>query len=138
MLKLWGDGRGVMGRGGDKCGVAVLGIWGSRKWVAGERGTPSEIRGGDGEHGTPNVIRETRGCAAPDGVLLDPRSPQTPNAIRGARGHMAFVVPVDTWRSGRRARFVPSMAARRLQTSGAICVDRGCMAPRVPSTIRSS
>lgn len=61
MLKLWGDGRGVMGRGGDKCGVAVLGIWGSRKWVAGERGTPSEIRGGDGEHGTPNVIRETRG-----------------------------------------------------------------------------
>ena len=68
MLKLWGDGRGVMGRGGDKCGVVVLGIWGSRKWVAGECGTPSEIRGGDGEHGTPN-------------------------AIRGARGHMAFGAP---------------------------------------------
>lgn len=93
MLKLWGEVRGVMGRGGDKCGVAVLGIWGSRKWVAGERGAPSEIRGGDGEHGTPNAIRETRGCAAPDGVLLDPRSPQTPNVIRDARGHMAFGAP---------------------------------------------
>lgn len=37
-----------MGGGGDKCGVAVLDIWGSRKWVAGERGTPrvpSAIRG---------------------------------------------------------------------------------------------
>lgn len=93
MLKLWGDGRGVMGRGGDKCGVAVLGIWGSRKWVAGECGTPSEIRGGDGEHGTPNVIRETRGCAAPDGVRCDPRSLQTPGAIRVARGCMAPRVP---------------------------------------------
>lgn len=45
MLKLWGDGRGVMGGDGEKCGVAVLGIWGSRKWVAGERGAPSAIRG---------------------------------------------------------------------------------------------
>lgn len=95
MLKLWGEVRGVMGRGGDKCGVAVLGIWGSRKWVAGECGTPSEIRG-------------VYGCAAPDG----------------------------TWRSGRRARFVTSEAARRLQTPCAICVDRGRMAPRAPSTIR--
>lgn len=80
MLKLWGDGRGVMGGGGDKCGVAVLGIWGSRKWVAGECGTPSEIR-------------SVQGCAAPDGVLLDPRSPQTPNVIRDARGRMAFGAP---------------------------------------------
>lgn len=86
MLKLWGEVRGVMGGDGEKCEVAVLGIWGSRKWVAGERGTPSGIH-------------SVHGCAAPDGVLLDPRSPQT---------------------------------------SGAICVDRGCMAPRVPSTIRSS
>lgn len=93
-----------MGGDGDKCGVAVLAIWGSRKWVAGERGTPSEIRGGDGEHGTPNAIRD-------------------------ACGHMAF---------GGHARFVTSMAARRLQTSGATHVDRGCMAPRVPSEIRSS
>lgn len=121
MLKLWGEVRGVMGRGGDKCGVAVLGIWGSRKWVTGERGTPSEIRGGDGEHGTPNVIRETRGCAAPDGVLLDPRSPQTPNAIRGARGHMAFGAP---------CAIATSVAARRLQTSGVIRGSRGRAGPR--------
>lgn len=117
MLKLWGEVRGVMGGDGEKCEVAVLGIWGSRKWVAGERGTPSGIH-------------SVHGCAAPDGVRCDPRSLQTPNAIRDARGHMAF--------GRRRARFATSMAARRLQTSGAICVDRGCMAPRVPSTIRSS
>lgn len=80
MLKLWGDGRGVMGRGGDKCGVAVLGIWGSRKWVAGECGTPSEIR-------------SVHGCAAPEGVRCDPRNPQTPNVIRDARGCMAPRVP---------------------------------------------
>ena len=92
MLKLWGDGRGVMGGDGEKCGVAVLGIWGSRKWVAGERGTP--------------------------------------NVIRDARGHMAF--------GGRHARFVTSVAARRLQTPGATHVDRGCMAPRAPSAIRGS
>ena len=75
------------------CGAGHLGL----AKVGGERGTPSEIRGGDGEHGTPNVIRETRGCAAPDGVLLDPRSPQTPNVIRDARGCM---------RPERPARFV--------------------------------
>lgn len=75
MLKLWGDGRGVMGGDGEKCGVAVLGIWGSRKWVAGERGTPSEIRGGDGEHGMPNVIREARGCVAPADARRDSRRP---------------------------------------------------------------
>lgn len=75
MLKLWGEVRGVMGGDGEKCGVAVLGIWGSRKWVAGERGTPSEIRGGDGEHGTPNVIRETRGCAVPADARRDSRCP---------------------------------------------------------------
>lgn len=80
MLKLWGEVRGVMGGDGEKCEVAVLGIWGSRKWVAGERGTPSGIHG-------------VHGCAAPDGVLLDPRSPQTPNVIRDARGHMAFGAP---------------------------------------------
>lgn len=80
MLKLWGDGRGVMGGDGEKCGVAVLGIWGSRKWVAGERGTPSEIR-------------SVHGCAAPEGVRCDPRNPQTPNVIRDARGHMAFGAP---------------------------------------------
>lgn len=34
-----------MGGGGDKCGVTVLDIWGSRKWVAGECGTPSAIHG---------------------------------------------------------------------------------------------
>ena len=62
MLKLWGEVRGVMGRGGDKCGVAVLGIWDSRKWVAGERGAPSEIR-------------SVHGCAAPDGVRCDSRCP---------------------------------------------------------------
>lgn len=35
MLKLWGEVRGVMGRGGDKCGAAVLGI-GAREsgWLA--------------------------------------------------------------------------------------------------------
>lgn len=76
MLKLRGDGRGVMGGDGEKCGVAVLGILGSRKWVRGFR--------------------------------------------------------------ARAARFVTSVAARRLQTLGAIRVARGCMAPRVPSTIRSS
>ena len=80
MLKLWGEVRGVMGRGGDKCGVAVLGIWGSRKWVTDERGPPSEIR-------------SVQGCAAPDGVRCDPRSPQMLNAICGARGHIAFGVP---------------------------------------------
>lgn len=117
MLKLWGDERGVMGGDGEGCGVAVLGIWGSRKWVAGERGTPSGIH-------------SVHGCAVPDGVLLDPRSPQTPNAIRDARGHMAL--------RRRRARFVTSVAARRLQTPGAIRVARGCMAPRVPSTICGS
>lgn len=101
MLKLWGEVRGVMGRGGDKCGVAVLGIWGSRKWVAGERGAPSEIR-------------SVHGCAAPDGVRCDSRCPWMPNAIRGARGRMAFGAPC------------------------AICVDRGRMAPRAPSAIRSS
>lgn len=101
MLKLWGEVRGVMGRGGDKCGVAVLGICGSRKWVAGERGAPSEIR-------------SVHGCAAPDGVRCDSRCPWMPNAIRGARGHMAFGAPC------------------------AICVDRGRMAPRAPSAIRSS
>ena len=116
MLKLWGDGRGVMGGDGEKCGVAVLGIWGSRKWVAGERGTPSEIR-------------SVHGCAAPEGVRCDPRNPQTPNVIRDARGHMAF---------GRRARFVPPVDARRLQTLGAIRVARGCMIPRAPSMIRGS
>lgn len=65
MLKLWGEVRGVMGRGGDKCGVAVLGIWGSRKWVAGERGAPSEIR-------------SVHSCAAPEGVrgaVRDSRCP---------------------------------------------------------------
>lgn len=71
MLKLWGEVRGVMGRGGDKCGVAVLGIWGSRKWVAGERGAPSEIR-------------SVQGCAAPEGVRCGPRNPQTPGAIRSS------------------------------------------------------
>lgn len=68
---MWRD-----GRGGDKCGVAVLDIWDSRKWVAGERGTPSEIR-------------SAHGCAAPDGVRRDPRSPQTPNAICDVRGSAA-------------------------------------------------
>lgn len=76
MLKLCREVRGVMGRGGDKCGVAVLDIWGSRKWVAGERGTPSEIR-------------SVHGCAAPDDVRRDPRSSQTPNAICDARGRLA-------------------------------------------------
>ena len=80
MLKLWGEVHGVMGRGGDKCGVAVLGIWGSRKWVTDERGTPSEIHG-------------VHGCAAPDGVRCDPRNLQTPGAIRVARGCMAPRVP---------------------------------------------
>lgn len=112
MLKLWGDGRGVMGRGGDKCGVVVLGIWGSRKWVAGERGTPSEIRG-------------VYGCAAPDGVRCDPRNPQTPNVIRDARGHMAFgapcaicdvrgsAAPADARRDSRRPRMHGDQSAQR-------------------------
>lgn len=77
MLKLCCEVRGAIGGGGgDKCGVAVLDIWDSRKWVAGERGTPSEIR-------------SVHGCAAPDGVRRDPRSPQTPNAICDARGRLA-------------------------------------------------
>lgn len=62
MLKPWGEVRGVMGGGGDKCGVAVLDIWGSRKWVAGERGTPSEIR-------------SVHGCAAPADARRDLRCP---------------------------------------------------------------
>lgn len=95
MLKLWGEVRGVMGRGGDKCGVAALGIWGSRKWVAGERGTPSEIRGGDGEHGTPNVIRETRGCAAPDGVRGAVRDLCRPWQRGACRRPARFALPVD-------------------------------------------
>lgn len=114
MLKLWGEVRGVMGGDGEKCGVAVLGIWGSRKWVAGERGAPSEIR-------------SVHGCVAPDGVRCDPRSPQAPNVIRGACGHMAFggaardlcrpwlrgacrrparfTLPVDAWHPECPARF---------------------------------
>ena len=43
--------------------------------------------------GAPSKIHSVHGCAAPDGVLLDPRSPQTPNVIRDARGHMAFGAP---------------------------------------------
>lgn len=74
MLKLWGEVRGVMGRDGDKCGVAVLGIWGSRKWVAGERGAPSEIRS---VHGcaAPCAICDVRGCAAPADARRDSRRP---------------------------------------------------------------
>lgn len=62
MLKLWGEVRGVMGGDGEKCEVAVLGIWGSRKWVAGERGTPSGIH-------------SVHGCAAPADVRRDLRRP---------------------------------------------------------------
>lgn len=116
MLKLWGDGRGVMGRGGDKCGVAVLGIWGSRKWVAGERGAPSEIR-------------SVQGCAAPEGVRCDPRNPQMPNAILGARGHMAFGAPCAI--CDVRGSAAPADARR----------DSRCPwmhSPRAPSAIRGS
>lgn len=50
---MWRD-----GRGGDKCGVVVLDIWDSRKWVAGERGTP-------------NAIRDARGRLASAGAKRD-------------------------------------------------------------------
>ena len=103
MLKLWGEVRGVMGGDGEKCEVAVLGIWGSRKWVAGERGTP-------------NVIRETHGCAAPDGVRCDPRNPQTPNAIRDTRGHMAFGAPCAI--CDVRGSAVPADVRRNSRLSG--------------------
>lgn len=115
MLKLWGDGRGVMG-GMASVGAAVLGIWGSRKWVAGECGTPSEIR-------------SVQGCAAPEGVRRDPRNPQTPNAILGARGHMAFGAPCAICDIRGSAALED---ARR---------DSRCPwmhAPRAPSAIRDS
>lgn len=60
MLKLWGEVRGVMGGDGEKCEVAVLGIWGSRKWVAGERGTPCAICAVHGSAAPADVRRDLR------------------------------------------------------------------------------
>lgn len=59
MLKLWDEVCGVMGRGGDKCWVAVLGIWSWRKWVAGERGTPGAIRGVHGSAAPADARRDS-------------------------------------------------------------------------------
>lgn len=69
--------------------------------------------------------------------------------VRGAMGGVGTSAGSRCWifgtresgwlaNAGRPARFAVSMAARRLQTPDAIRVGRGCMAPRVPSVIRSS